>query len=54
MALLPTNKDKKKIGAEDISIKDDINVELGERKYTAKERKPFGILVMQKIFLCMK
>ena len=40
MALLPTNKDKKKIGAEDISIKDDINVELGERKYTAKERKP--------------
>ena len=39
MALLPTNKDKKKIGAEDISIKDDINVELGERKYTAKERK---------------
>ena len=36
MALLPTNKDKKKIGAEDISIKDDINVELGERKYTAK------------------
>lgn len=58
MALLPTNKDKKKIGAEDISIKDDINVELGERKYTAKERKPvqvdppvlkpFGILVMQR------
>lgn len=43
MALLPTNKDKKKIGAEDISIKDDINVELGERKYTAKERKPVQV-----------
>ncbi|MGC3310819.1 type III secretion system protein PrgO, partial [Enterococcus faecium] len=26
MALLPTNKVKKKIGAEDFSIKDDINV----------------------------
>ena len=43
MALLPTNKDKKKIGAEDISIKDDINVELGERKYTVKERKPVQV-----------
>ncbi len=43
MALLPTNKDKKKIGAEDISIKDDINVELGERKYTAKKRKPVQV-----------
>lgn len=43
MALLPTNKDKKKIGAEDISIKDDINVELGERKYTTKERKPVQV-----------
>jgi hypothetical protein len=43
MALLPTNKDKKKIGAEDISIQDDINVNLGEHKYTSKERKPVQV-----------
>ena len=44
MALLPTNKDNKKIGAEDISIKDDINVEFRgtkvhcERKETRSSR----------------
>ncbi|UBM07024.1 DNA segregation protein PrgO [Enterococcus mundtii] len=43
MALLPTNKDKKKIGAADISIKEDLSVELGEHKYTAKERKPVQV-----------
>ncbi|STE38160.1 Prg family repication protein PrgO [Enterococcus faecium] len=54
----------REIGAEDISIKDDINVELGERKYTAKERKPVQVdppvlktirdLSYAKDFLCMK
>lgn len=43
MALLPTNKDKKQIGTADISIKDDVQIELGEKKYTAKERKPVQV-----------
>lgn len=43
MALLPTNKDKKQIGAADISIKDDVQIELGEKKYTAKEQKPVQV-----------
>ncbi|EJC3746109.1 type III secretion system protein PrgO [Enterococcus faecium] len=43
MALLPTNQEKKQIGAADISIKDDIQIELGKKKYTAKERKPVQI-----------
>ncbi len=41
MALLPTNKDKKKIGAEDISIKDDINVELGNENTLLKKENQF-------------
>jgi hypothetical protein len=44
MALLPTNKEKKKkIGAADIEIADDINVELGKSKYTAKDRRPVQV-----------
>ncbi len=43
MALLPTNKDRKNIGVEDISIKDDINVDLGKREYSSKERKPIQL-----------
>ena len=38
MALLPTNKDKK-IGAVDISIKDDIQIELGEKSIQQKNKK---------------
>lgn len=43
MALLPTNSEKKNIGAEDISIKNDIDISLGEKKYTSKERKPIQL-----------
>lgn len=43
MALLPTNKDRKSIGAEDISIKNDLDISLGEKKYSAKERKPVQV-----------
>lgn len=43
MALLPTNSEKKNIGAEDISIKNDVDISLGEKKYTAKERKPIQV-----------
>lgn len=43
MALLPTNKDKKKIGAEDITITDDVKVDLSEKIYTAKDRKPIQL-----------
>jgi regulator of PEP synthase PpsR (kinase-PPPase family) len=43
MALLPTDKDRKKLGAEDISIRDDINVELSKKKYSAKDRKPVQV-----------
>ena len=43
MALLPTNKKINNIGAEDIVIDDDLNVELGEKKYTAKERRPVQV-----------
>lgn len=42
MALLP-NKDKKIIGAEDIEIKNDIVVNIGEHKYSSKERKPVQV-----------
>ncbi|GAB7306701.1 DNA segregation protein PrgO [Enterococcus gallinarum] len=43
MALLPTNKKNNNIGAEDIVIDDDLKVELGEKKYTAKERRPVQV-----------
>ena len=43
MALLPTNKKNNNIGAEDIVIDDDLKVELGENKYTAKERRPVQV-----------
>ena len=43
MALLPTNKKINNIGAEDIVIDDDLNVELGEKKYSAKERRPVQV-----------
>lgn len=43
MALLPTDKDKKKVGAEDISIKNDVSVGLGKVKFSAKDRKPVQV-----------
>lgn len=43
MALLPTDKDKRKVGAEDISIKNDIAVDLGKNKFSAKDRKPVQV-----------
>ncbi|MEB6087993.1 DNA segregation protein PrgO [Enterococcus casseliflavus] len=43
MALLPTNKKTNNIGAADIVIDEDLNVELGEKKYTAKERRPVQV-----------
>lgn len=42
MALLPTNN-KKEIGASDISIKEDINVDLGKIEYSSKDRKPIQL-----------
>lgn len=43
MALLPTDKDKKKVGAEDISIKNDVTVGFGKQKFSAKDRKPVQV-----------
>lgn len=43
MALLPSKNDRKKIGAEDITITDDVQVDLSEKIYSAKDRKPIQL-----------
>lgn len=43
MALLPTNKERKKIGANDITINDDVIVDLSEKVFTAKDRRPIQL-----------
>lgn len=44
MALLPSNKNnRKKLGAADIKIENDLKIDLSERKYTAKDRKPVQV-----------
>lgn len=43
MALLPTNKERKKIGANDITINDDVTVDLSEKVFTAKDRRPIQL-----------
>ena len=43
MALLPSKNDRKKIGAEDITITDDVQIDLTEKTYSAKDRKPIQL-----------
>lgn len=43
MALLPTNKEKKTIGIKDIEVIDDIDVSIGKKNYSAKDRKPVQV-----------
>ena len=49
MALINKNNNKSKINrseeirADDINIKDDVKIDYGEKKYSAKERKPVQV-----------